>query len=290
MEQRTSPDAENVLIDCHTHLWSAEDWGEEIAREASIARGAPADIDIPEERHLVAMGSVDKAIVFGFHARHLGWVVPNDRIARYVAHNPDKLVGFACIDPNEPDYMDELERVFAMPEFRGLKLAPIYQNYHPMDERMLPVYTFCERRGIPILIHQGTTFPRRAPLKYALPIQLEDVAMDFPELRMVIAHLGHPWVEDTIVLIRKQPNFYADVSALYYRPWQFYNALMLAQEYGVMHKLFFGSDFPFTTPVESIEGLRNVNRNTGNSGLPQIRPDAIEGILHRNTLELLQIG
>lgn len=278
------------MIDCHTHLWSAEDWSEDIVREASLARGGPADIDIPEERHLAAMEAVDKAIVFGFHSRHLGWVVPNDRIARYVDHFPDKLIGFACIDPHEPDYMSELERVFAMKQFRGLKLAPIYQNYHPMDERMLPVYAFCERRGIPILIHQGTTFPRRAPLKYALPILLEDVAMAYPELRMVIAHLGHPWVEDTIVLIRKQPNLYADISALYYRPWQFYNALMLAQEYGVMHKLFFGSDFPFTTPAESIRGLRNVNAIIGNSGLPQIRPDAIEAILHRDTMKLLQIA
>lgn len=277
------------MIDCHTHLWRAEDWSAEMEREASLARGGPADIDVSEDRHLAAMAPVEKAIVFGFHSSHLGLVVPNDRIARYVASHPEKLVGFACIDPLELGYMAELERVFSLAEFRGLKLAPIYQNYHPMDERMLPVYAFCERRGIPILIHQGTTFPRRAPLKYALPIQLEDVAMAFPELRMVIAHLGHPWVEDTIVLIRKQPNFFADISALYYRPWQFYNALMLAQEYGVMHKLFFGSDFPFTTPAESIEGLRNVNNIAGTSGLPRIHSESIEGILHRDVLGLLQI-
>jgi predicted TIM-barrel fold metal-dependent hydrolase len=277
------------MIDCHTHLWREEDWSEEMLAEASIARGGPADVEVSENAHLAAMAPVERAIVFGFHARHLGFVVPNDRIARYVAANREKLLGFACIDPNEPDYMDELERVFAMPEFCGLKLAPIYQNYHPMDQRMQPVYAFCERRSIPILFHQGTTFPRRAPLKYALPIQLEDVAMAYPELRIVIAHLGHPWVEDTIVLIRKQPHMYADISALYYRPWQFYNALMLAQEYGVMHKLLFGSDYPFTTPAASIAALRKVNHVIGYSDLPRVREEAIEGILHRDTLKLLQI-
>ncbi len=177
-----------------------------------------------------------------------------------------------------------------MPQFRGLKLAPIYQNYHPMDERMQPVYAFCEKRSIPILIHRGTTFPRRAPLKYALPIQLEDVAMRYPELRMVIAHLGHPWVEDTIVLIRKQPNLYADLSALYYRPWQFYNSLVLAQEYGVMKKLLFGSDYPFTTPADSAAALRNVNHVVEESRLPRVSSDAIEAILERDTLSILQIA
>jgi len=278
------------MIDCHTHLWSEADWSEEMIREASIARGAPADVHVTEEAHWAAMAPVEKAIVFGFHARHLGLVVPNDRIARYVAKHPEKLIGFTCIDPHEPHYMDELERTLAMPEFRGLKLAPIYQNYHPMDERMQPVYAYCEKHAVPILIHQGTTFPRRAPLKYSLPIQIEDVALAYPELRIVIAHLGHPWVEDTIVLIRKQPHVYSDLSALYYRPWQFYNAMMLAQEYGVLHKLFLGSDYPFTTPGDSIAALRNLNYITGNSGLPRVREDAIEAILHRDTLSLLQIA
>lgn len=278
------------MVDCHTHLWKAEDWSQEMVREATIARGAPADIDIREEDHWAAMQAVDHAIVFGFHSKHLGLIVPNDRIGRYVSLHPEKLIGFACIDPNEPDYLEEMERVFATPWFRGLKLAPIYQNYHPMDERMLPVYSFCERRGIPILFHQGTTFPRRAPLKFASPLQLEDVALAFPELRMVIAHMGHPWVEDTIVLIRKQPHLYADISALYYRPWQFYNALMLAQEYGVGAKLLLGSDYPFTTPADTIRSLRNINHITGNSGLPLVREDLLEGILQRDTLKLLEIA
>jgi predicted TIM-barrel fold metal-dependent hydrolase len=160
------------MVDCHTHLWKAEDWSEEMEREATIARGAPAQIDIAEEDHWAAMAPVDKAIVFGFHAKHLGLVVPNDRVKDYVATHPEKLIGFACLDPQEPDYLDEMEKVFLRDGFRGLKLAPIYQNYHPMDERMQPVYAFCEKHAIPVLIHQGTTFPRRAPLKYALPIQV----------------------------------------------------------------------------------------------------------------------
>ena len=279
-----------MKVDCHTHLWKAEHWSAEMQKEAEIARGGPADIDIREEDHWTAMQAVDRAIVFGFRANHLGLVVPNDLISKYVAKHPEKLIGFTCIDPNEPTYLDELHRSFEELKFQGLKLAPIYQNYHPMDERMQPVYEYCERKGIPVLFHQGTTFPRRAPLKYSFPVQLEDVALRYPELRMVIAHLGHPWIEDTVVLIRKQPHMFADISALYYRPWQFYNGLMSAVEYGVANKLLLGSDYPFTKPAETIIRLRDVNQVVGQSGLPRIPEAVIESLIQRDTLALLNLS
>jgi len=275
-----------VIVDCHTHLWKAEHWGEAITREATLARGKPAQVDVDEADHWQAMAPVDKVIVFGMRAKHVGMLVPNDLVARYVALHPEKLIGFTSIDPNEADYLDEMHRSFETMKFRGLKLGPIYQNYHPMDERMQPVYAYCEKRGIPVLFHQGTTFPRLAPLKYAHPVLLEDVAMRYPELRIVIAHMGHPWMDDTIVLIRKQPNVYADVSALYYRPWQFYNGLVTAVEYGAAHKLLFGTDYPFTTPADSIAALRNVN-HVAAPAMPRISEDVIEGIIHRDTLALL---
>jgi len=279
-----------MIVDCHTHLWKREHWSQEMAREAYVAQNSEPKIDIGEAEHWAAMQPVDRAIVFGFRATHLGLVVPNDLIAAYVACHPQKLIGFACIDPWEPDYLDEMHRAFESMRFRGLKLAPIYQNYHPMDERMQPVYAYCEQHGIPVLFHQGTTFPRRAPLKYAMPVQLEDVALGYPELRIVIAHMGHPWMDDTVVLVRKQPHVYADISALYYRPWQFYNGLLAAQEYGCMHKLLLGSDYPFTTPVETINRLRQVNDVAGSSGLPRIQAEAIEALIHRDTLALLGIA
>ena len=91
--------------------------------------------------------------------------------------------------------------------------------------------------GIPLLIHQGTTFCSDVSLEIANPIQLQPIAIEFPRLVIVIAHLGHPWINETLVLIRKHRNLYADISALYYRPWQFYNALVAAMEYGVLHRL-----------------------------------------------------
>lgn len=279
-----------MIVDCHTHIWRAEHWGEEIMLESTRARGHEVDLTVKWQDHLQAMQPVDRAIVFGLRAHHVGLVVPNDFIAGYVAKHPQKLIGFASIDPNEIGYMDELHRAVEDLELKGLKLGPIYQNYHPLDQRILPVYEYCERNKLPIIIHQGTTFPRRAPLKFASPILLEDVALAYPNLVMVIAHLGHPWIAETIVLIRKHPNLYADISALHYRPWQFYNGMILAFEYGVMEKLFFGSDYPFTTPEATLKALYEINEIPGRSGLPLIPTEKIKMIVERDSLALLGLS
>jgi hypothetical protein len=106
---------------------------------------------------------------------------------------------------------------------------------------------------------------------------------------MVLAHLGHPFQDECIAVIRKHPHVYADISALYYRPWQFYNMMILAQEYNATDKLLFGTDYPFTASRDSIEGVRNVNRVTGNSGLPQVSAQLVEEILARDALTLLGV-
>lgn len=279
-----------MIVDCHTHVWRAEHWGEEITLESTRARGHAVELTVQWQDHEQAMQHVDRAIVFGLRAQHVGLVVPNDYIAEYVAQHPQKLIGFASIDPTEIGYMDELHRAVEDLKLKGLKLGPIYQNYHPLDERILPVYEYCERNHLPIIIHQGTTFPRRAPLKFASPIVLEDVALAYPDLIMVIAHLGHPWIAETIVLIRKHPHLYADLSALHYRPWQFYNAMMLALEYGVMEKILFGSDYPFTTPEATLRALYEINEMPGRSGLPVIPTEKIQMIIERDSLGLLRLS
>ena len=82
---------------------------------------------------------------------------------------------------------------------------------------------------------------------------------------------------------------FADLAALYYRPWQFYNAMIIAQEYKVTHKLLFGTDYPFTTSADSIAGLRNVNHIVGNATLPRVPAQLIEDILARDAVNLLGV-
>lgn len=278
-----------MIVDVHTHVWERPaHLSDAFIDDAKAAAGAaykPIEVDLDE--HWRAMEPVDRAIVLGFRARHVGVLVPNEYVAEYVGRHPEKLIGFCSVDPNDADAVEQLDHAVTRLGLRGLKVGPIYQNIHPQDERFLALMARAEALGVPVLIHQGTTFCSNVSLELANPILLQPMALKFPKLRMLIAHMGHPWIAETLVLIRKHPHFYSDISALYYRPWQFYNALVLAMEYGVLDKLLFGTDYPFTTPASTIAALKNVNDLAAGTNMPRIPEAKIEEMIHRNSLPLL---
>jgi uncharacterized protein len=278
------------MQDIHAHVWDArQHFTEGLVKEADLARGYPLDLTVTFDRLMRDMAPMQKAVVFGLKARLTGYWVPDEFVADFVRRAPEKLIGFAAGDPTQPNCLEELRYAVETLDLRGVKLGPIYAGIDPRDARCEPVYRYCQERGLPVVFHVGTTFNRQAPLAVSRPWLWDEVAIKFPGLRMVLAHLGHPFCEECLVVIRKHPHVYADLSALYYRPWQFYHALVAAQEYRVIGKILFGSDYPFTTPADSIQGLRHVNRVVGQSGLPQVSEQAIEEILNRDALSLLGI-
>ncbi len=281
-----------MMVDVHTHVWECPcHIGERFIDDARRTAGEGyKDIHVDLDKHWEAMQAVDRAVVLGFRARHVGVLVPNEYVAEYVARHPEKLIGFCSVDPQDPDAVEQLDDSVQRLKMQGLKMGPIYQNVAPGDSRFRRIMKRAEELRIPMLIHQGTTFCENVSLEIANPIQLQPLAQEFPNLRMVIAHLGHPWIDETLVLIRKHPNLYSDISALYYRPWQFYNALVSAMEYGVLDRLLLGSDYPFTTPTSTMEALRKVNQMVEGTHLPRIPEAKIEAMIHRDTLDLLGIG
>jgi hypothetical protein len=274
----------------HTHAWDQSlHFAPQTVREAGISRGRPIDLTVRFKPFLEQMAPFDRVLVFGLKARRTGYWVPDEFVADFVGRAPEKLVGLASCDPTQDSHMEELLHGLDRLRLRGVKLGPIYAGFDPREPRCEPVYRVCEERGLPVVFHTGTTFNREAVLDLGHPGILDEVAIRHAGLRMVLAHLGHPFYDECLCVIRKHPHVYADISALYYRPWQFYNMLMLAQEYGVMHKLLFGTDYPFADSRESIEGLRNVNRIVGASGLPQVSRQAVQDILDRDAFALLGI-
>ncbi|HWR13576.1 MAG TPA: amidohydrolase family protein [Terriglobales bacterium] len=279
-----------MIVDCHTHVGEPEHFTKNFIQDARTASGNPNQqlaVKLPD--HWKAMQSVDKAIVLGFRAQHVGYTVPNEYVANYVKQHPEKLIGFCSIDPHDDDAVEQLDHAVLKLGLRGLKLGPIYQNVHPSDQKIKRLFKRAEELGTPIVIHQGTTFCCNVSLEVADPVLLQPIALEFPRLRMVIAHMGHPWIGETISLIRKHPFLFADISALHYRPWQFYNALVLASEYRVMHKLLLGSDYPVTTPAETIAGLKKVNQFTVGTALPRVSEADIDDLIYRDTLKLLDL-
>lgn len=280
-----------IVCDIHTHVWSdQEHLSSTFRKELQEISGRPDSLKVPLDRFEEVFASVQKVVIFGGRARHCGIQCPNEFVHQFSKKHPHKCVPFTSVDPADANFMDDFEQCVQDWKFRGVKLLPMYANFDPRDRRLDPLYQACEKRGLPVLFHMGTTFCRWAPLRYTEPMLLEEVSERFPDLRMIIAHFGHPWEHQTAVLIRKNPNIYTDISALFYRPWQLFNSLMLMQEYKVTHKIFFGTDYPFTTPLETAERLRSIAKFGEGTNFPKLDHSWIEEIFARDSLKILNIN
>jgi len=271
-----------MIVDSHTQIWSSP---AQLGRAASAVRGLRAD----ETHHLAAAEPVDKSIVLAFKSRYLEAEIPNRYVADYVRRNAGKMIGFAGIDPTERAWRAELRVAHEDLHLKGVILSPSMQNFHPCDTRAMELYEECARRGLPVLFEQNLRHPE-ARMAFAQPMLLDEVAQEFPELRIVISRLGHPWVEQTVVLLSKHRNVYANVAGLLAQPWLSYTALLAAYEHGVMDKLLFGSGFPHREPAACIEALYTVNQISHASNLTPIPRELLRGIVERDALTLLGIG
>ena len=278
-----------MIIDVHCHLGKSEYLKPDIKEEEKrIAGGKEPHYASDEEVAETIRAQVDRAILLPFHWSQLGVRVSNERAAEFVQKYSDTFIGFLSVDPHLPEAYEDLKKGFFELGLKGVKMSAIYQNFDPLDDRMKPIYAFAEKHGLPMMLHQATVPFRRSLLKYASPALFDEVALEFPNLKMIMAHMGHPWVEDCIVMVRKHPHVYADVSGVLLRPWMAYNFLRLATEWGILDKLLFGSDYPFVmTPQETIDRLRGINDILEGTKLPPVPEDAIEEIIHRDSLAML---
>jgi hypothetical protein len=243
------------------------------------------------EEYFEAMRPVDRAICFGIAMLHEQLAADvNNAVAALAAASNGKVVGFMSVHADDPNALGEMERAYHELGLRGLKLGPNYQNFDPVGENACRVYAKAQEMGLPVVFHQGTSPVRDAPIRYAHPLVMDEIAIRFPDLKIVMAHLAHPWLEDCLVVVRKHPNVYADVSARYYRPWSFYNGMRYAYEWAVMDKLLFGTDYPVSTPQENMNGLRGLNGFARKHHLPEVPQELLEGIIHRDTLTLLGLS
>jgi len=278
-----------MIIDVHSHAWRyPEHFTDDFRPQARRARaGVEVDLSVRFDEYQQTASEPVRTIVFGGKARLSGLWVDDRYVADYVAAHPDKLIGFLSLDPTQPGWEDELRFGHQELKLRGIKLMPMYAGFRPDEPRLDALWGYAERHRLPVLLHTGTTFISQALLEYTLPRHLDPVATRFPEMPIIMAHLGHPYEGECIVTARKHPHVYADISALHYRPWQFYNSLMLAQEYGIWDKILFGTDYPFTNVDATLAGLRSLNQMVAATSLPWLNDESIERMIYRDTLKLL---
>jgi uncharacterized protein len=285
-----------TILDVHSHVWAYPDHFSDDFRAQGKRAKAGVDLDLTVT-HAAYRASCEQAlreasvrtIVFGGKAKLSGLWVDDRYVAAEVAAHPDERIGFLSIDPTQPGWEEELRFGHQELGLQGIKLLPMYAGFYPQETRLDPLWSYATRHRLPVLLHTGTTFVAQAPLDCTLPRHLDPVAARFPEVPIIMAHLGHPYEGEAIVTARKHPNVYCDISALHYRPYQFFHALMLVQEYGVWNKLLFGTDYPFTTVDATIAGLRSLNQMVAGTGLPRLNTDALETLIFRDPLPLLNL-
>ena len=210
----------------------------------------------------------------------------NDYVAELVNAHPEQFIGFATVDPWKDRWaVNELDRAVNDLGLRGLKLHPIHQAFFPGDPRFYPLYEKCAELGVPLLLHSGFAaagvgMPGGGgmKLKYAAPIpHVDDIAADFPELTIIMAHPAWPWVEEQIAVALHKPNVYLDLSG--WAPRYIPEALIAETNTRLQDKVLFGSDFPYLPPDRWLSGFDQLD----------IRDDVRPKVLLENARRVLNL-
>jgi uncharacterized protein len=180
--------------------------------------------------------------------------VPNEEIAEAAAANPDVLIPFASLDPGKgARAVGEAKRLIADHGVRGFKFHPNVQAFFPNDRDVYPLYEVIAEAGLPALFHTGHSgigsgLPGGGGirLKYSNPMYVDDVAVDFPELPIVLAHPSFPWQDEAISVALHKQQVWIDLSG--WSPRYFPETLVRYANTLLKDRVLFGSDYPLITP------------------------------------------
>ncbi|MBO3758620.1 amidohydrolase family protein [Ciceribacter sp. L1K22] len=209
----------------------------------------------------------------------------NEEVARIAADNSDVLIPFASIDPAKGKAgAREARRLVREFGVRGFKFHPTMQGFFPNDRMAYPLYEAIAEEGAISLFHSGQTGVGAGMrggmgmrLKYSNPIHLDDVAVDFPDMPIIIAHPSFPWQEEALSVATHKPNVYIDLSG--WSPKYFPTILVRYANTLLKHKMLFGSDWPAITPDRWLADFANID----------IRDDVRPLILKENARRLLKL-
>jgi predicted TIM-barrel fold metal-dependent hydrolase len=278
-----------VALDVHVHAernrGEEQDpvTGEILAAAAEYFGGSPSQPTAEEvaayyrERRLAAvLFTVDDEA--GLGRRRLG----NDEVLAAAEANPDVLIPFASVDPHKGKLGVREARELIERGARGFKFHPNTQAFWPNDREWYPLYEVIAEAGLIALFHSGTTgigagMPGGGGvrLKYSNPMLVDDVAADFPELDIILAHPSFPWQEEALAIAVHKPNVYIDLSG--WSPKYFPEILVRYTNTLLKEKMLFGSDYPLITPDRWLTDFEKL----------EIRDDVRPLVLKENAARLL---
>lgn len=179
----------------------------------------------------------------------IGWKVDNEHVAELVAAAPDRLIGFAGIDPLKRHQVAAIERAVVELGLRGVMVEPYAADLYANDRLLYPIYGACQRLNVPVVVTMGPLPIPGARLDHGAPLALDDVANDFPELGIVCAHGGWPWVDEMVAIAYRHPHVYFETSIYHFLPGQ--EDCVRAANHLIPDKLLYASGFPFA-PLDEV--------------------------------------
>ncbi len=264
--------------------------GERAGRQSSRQQTQPncpsGEIDTTEHRDATA--KVDSCIVLAV-GRDSGFEAGRE-LSEYVVNQPN-LIGFGTLNPlRDPVGPADVKAATVDIGLKGLVLYCAGGKFHPADTRAMRLYESAAELKLPVFFHNVSTFNSDSVMDYAQPYLLDEIARTFPSLKMVIGSMGMPFLSQTLCVLSKHENVYADLTISPHKKWEVYNTVVRTYEAGVMDKLFFGSGYPIARPDSCIETLLGFNMLLANTNLPGVPREDIRGVVERDTLNLLGIS
>lgn len=240
-----------AIINAHVHLIDIQrvlaesgpdfiDYMKQIPAFADVERVLPT---LSEESLLRQMdeAGIERSILFALYCPILQ--ASNEFVRDACQRHPDRFWGYASVDPHDERAPEVLEHAITAYGLKGLKLHPPLQGFYPNDRKLWPLYGKAQELGIPVVLHVGCTpFGHLVRLDQAQPLLLDEVAIAFPRLKIVLPHLGTLWHQESFMLVEKHPNVYLDMAAYPYELRELVTP-KIVERIGA-HKWLFGTDFP----------------------------------------------
>jgi len=279
-----------VAIDVHTHAWKSALQPDDAPTESQLAMGRyfryqPQHSTVPEMADMYRRLKM-AFVVFTVDNASEKSRITNEEIAQLAHKNADVAIPFASIDPRRgAEGVQLAKRLIAEHGVKGFKFHPSVQAFYPNDRMAYPLYEVIAEAKLPALFHTGQTGVGAGTpggdgirLKYSNPMLLDDVAADFPDMPIVLAHPSFPWQEEALSVATHKPQVYIDLSG--WSPKYFPPILVQYANTLLKDKILFGSDYPVLTPERWMQEFDK---------LP-IRPEVRPLILKENAARLLQLG
>ncbi len=204
--------------------------------------------------------------------------VSNESVAEAVAAYPDRLIGFASVDPHKGVIArSELRHAVENLKLKGLKLLPHLLEMAPNDPAMYPVYEEARDLGVPVLFHSGTQFHAGTKLKYCRPLDIDEVAVDVPDLVIIIAHFGWPWYEEAMAVVQRNRNVYFNIAG--WAPKHIPAFVIGYMDRVLNQKCLLGSDYPLVARTRIMSELAEI----------QMKDETRENLYSGNARKVLKI-